>query len=159
MRYFDNNEHWDNFHRVARSQIGCSFLHMSMVEGRSFDCSTFVGWCYLKSGLLTQVKYGFYPTKWFQDNPSYLLDNIRYHFENYLKSGVKVVEIFTEETLFRGDLIVLATWKAGVPNHAAIYLGDNQIIHCRPGKGVEVQPFEQCWFQKRLENIFRLENI
>lgn len=157
MRYFDNNDHWDPFYQTIISQKGCAFLHMAMVEGRSFDCSTFVGWCFNKTGLLTEVKYGFYSTKWYQENPSFLLDNIRYHFTNYLKSGLKVVEIPTNEPLFRGDLIVLATWKAGVPNHAAIYLGDNQIIHCCPSKGVDIKPFEQCWFQKRLENIFRLE--
>lgn len=160
MRLFDNEQQWLLLYNAALSQVGkATFQHMAMVQDRAFDCATFIGYCYHTAGILEKVNYAYYEKDWYKNDDNFLINNIRNHFGLYIKPSIKLIELDKKSVLFRGDLLIASTWKPGIANHCAIYIGDDKIIHCRPNTGVEIRPCGSSWFENRLEKVFRLEVI
>ena len=153
---FEDNDIWDRFYKVALSWKGTPFLHFNMTKQGGADCSTFIGGILLEAGLLTEVELEYYPTNWYLTNPNMLLESVENHLKNKLISGLNVQRVSTDQPMFRGDIFAIWTYKKEIANHSAIYLGNDEVIHCRWGTGVETKPYLHSAFEFRLKNIFRI---
>lgn len=64
--------------------------------------------------------------------------------ENYEKEGFSKIEIRENNPLQIGDLILMNI-KCNVPVHAAIYIGDNKILHHFMNKKSSIEEYDGIW--------------
>jgi len=155
--YFDNDDNWAPFNRIAHEWVGTPFHHMSILKHRGADCTTFIGGMLLEAQIIKKVEYDFYPPDWYAINPNLLLETVENNLKKNLIEGLSVEVVENIKDIKRGDLLAIWTVKQEIANHSAVYLGDDEVIHCKAGKGVEIRPFFKSAFEVRLKNIFRIK--
>lgn len=77
------------------------------IQARQFDCSAFVNWCYVSAGINTG-------------------DQSVANTWSLWRTGRPIAY----EDKQRGDILLMPHPATGDLDHAAIYLGDNKILHC-----------------------------
>ena len=156
-KYFENDKNWQQFKEILFSWEGTPYRHMQMVKGRGADCTLFVGAVWKEVGLLKDVVFEYYDPKWcFKTKEERVLKSIFQHSQYYAKEGVVLTRHKKDEPLFRGDLVVFATTRTGLTNHAGVYLGENKIIHAVPKRGVSTYTINDSW-RERMTAFFRVE--
>jgi len=159
MWYFEEQEVWDKFNGILVSQVGAKFQHMAMVPnpGGAFDCSTFPGWCYAELGIVKDVRYPHYDFKWFQSHPTLLQETVENILRERLDPALEVIELPLTEVPMRGDIGLVWTYRKDLPNHTVICLENEQFIHSRWGKGIEIMPYKLSWAQDKLCKLYRIK--
>jgi cell wall-associated NlpC family hydrolase len=122
----------------------------------------FIAAALVEVGVFTSMpKFEYYPKDWFlhTDN-QILLESVKYHTENLLSSNCEFVELPLDTPLMRGDMILFTTRNPEIPNHSGVYWDDQeQFIHCTPWKGVSMRHLQSGYFESRVHNIFRVEEV
>lgn len=73
---------------------------------------------------------------------------------NYLKAGFRDIE--EDEQLEVGDVILMQTGDSMVPNHVALYIGDDQILHHAENR-LSSREVYGGWFKKHTVKVVRYE--
>ena len=155
---FQDRNEWLKFLAILESWLGTPYRHLQMAKGRGADCTLFIGACYLEAGILTAVTYDYYPRDWhIHTDEEVVLESLVRHFTSHLTAGLRAERIEDLETpLMRGDFLCLKQPERKVTHHAAVYLGENRIIHALTRLGVTRSDWEPYW-SRRLTRIFRLK--
>ena len=157
MDYFDNDQHWDEFWKVAQTWIGTPFFHGALEKGVGADCTTFIGGVLLEAKIITEVKYDSYGLNWWLDGSDALIkERVEHHLKEKLIPGLHAIDIEINQPLKRGDLLGIWTIRKGFANHSALYIGNDQMLHCMQKKGVEIRTLKNGTFLRRLVNVYRI---
>lgn len=120
-------------------------------EGRPFvhgslDCYTLIRDWYRQEFAIDLPNYA-RPDNWWVKGQNLYVDNVE-------SSGFVRVR---PETVRYGDVMLFAVMNTPVPNHAAIYLGDGQILHHPPARLSCRAPFvcDQGYYGKHLWGVIR----
>jgi cell wall-associated NlpC family hydrolase len=141
--HFEDDQIWARMDQIARSWLGTPYKHITCVKGRGADCTLFIGACWVEGKILR--------TK------DTIVESLYRHFEKHASSGFGIAQYKPEETeLMRGDLLTFAIHSPRqITNHAAMYMGDEKVIHASPSKGVVLVPFSH-YLKPKVTNIFRV---
>jgi len=163
--YFRDDKIWVKYKSEVLSWEGTPYRHLKMVKGRGADCTLFIGAQWLYMGILTQVKYDYYPRDWHIHTPSeFVIQQLHYHWQNFAAPGFDVMRLDSrcEEDFQRGDILCFALSPTGVTNHATIWFGYfEETKQCRQmynsinEKGVCRLTYGSFWREK-LTTIFRV---
>ncbi|KGQ35855.1 C40 family peptidase [Gallibacterium genomosp. 1] len=127
----------DNVHkfRYIKPLLGREFVH-----GES-DCYSLFRDAYMLSGVdFPDFKRA---DEWWNEGANLYLDNMEKH-------GFEQVDVVQ-----RGDVILIQV-GADVPNHAAIYLGDNWVLHHSPKRLSKRDLYDGYWL-KHTHSIWRYQ--
>jgi len=155
--YFENINNWNAYYKELLEWIGTPYRHMTKIKGRGADCTLFVGSTLVQSGILTAI-YGFesYSQDWHLHGGEDLVVKSYTEGAKFLKSGLSYTIIDgCPDDLMRGDMLMLSTIPSGVVHHAAIFLGEDKMIHCIRPRGVQVS-FFQGWWKRHVKNVIRI---
>ena len=159
MWYFEDDKIWEQYYKILSAQVGAQFQHMAMVPnpGGAFDCSTFPGWCLAELGIVKDVSYPHYDSKWYLSHPTLLQETVEKILRERLIPELEVIELPLIEVPMRGDVGLVWTYKKDIPNHCVICLENEKFIHCRWGKGIEIMPYKLSWAQDKLCKLYRIK--
>lgn len=73
---------------------------------------------------------------------------------NYVNAGFRALT--EDEALELGDVILMQTGDSVVPNHVALYIGDDQILHHAEGR-LSSRDVYGGWFKKHTVKVVRYE--
>lgn len=155
--YFIMDEVWEKFLEVIDSWMGTPYKHLTMVKGRGADCTLFIAACWKEFQILNKVTYDYYPRDWhIHSTDELVLNGLYRHFSDHCHEGFSIARFLPkEEVKMRGDMLVFATTKTGVSNHASIYLGGKMMAHSINGRGCSKFPFGGFW-DRKITTIFRI---
>ena len=159
MNYFATAEHQSNLWRVIEDWRGVPYRHMGMSKG-GVDCTKFVGLVCVDLGILAKVDEAYYGRDWYlHSDREVVLESLERHVQ-YLAAGLQLRKLPNEltrpQSLQFGDVLCMTTGKHKACNHAAIYLGDNKMVHCLASKGVHIAQYLYFW-ASRTRFLYRLE--
>ncbi|MFZ7110336.1 MAG: C40 family peptidase [Desulfatiglandales bacterium] len=154
--YFENDPAWVRFLEILQSWKGTPYRHLQMVKGRGADCSLFVAACFREAGILTEVRYDYYPRDWhYHTHEEYVTDGFLKHLREHLLPGLAIREEDPKTPLFRGDFIGFSSVKSGVTNHAGLYIGGGRMIHSINHRGV-IESFMGSFWREKMTTIVRV---
>jgi cell wall-associated NlpC family hydrolase len=156
--HFEDDQIWARMDQIARSWLGTPYKHITCVKGRGADCTLFIGACWVEGKILRTMEYYYYPKEWYiHATKDTIVESLYRHFEKHASSGFGIAQYKPEETeLMRGDLLTFAIHSPRqITNHAAMYMGDEKVIHASPSKGVVLVPFSH-YLKPKVTNIFRV---
>ena len=110
------------------------------------DCYTLIQRVYKE---IFNIELAYYERKDYWWAHSELYDLYR---ENYAKEGFNRIEISEDSQLQIGDAILM-TIGCKIPCHAAIYIGDNKILHHFMNKESSIEEYDGIWKQTTSEVI------
>ncbi|MDR5756508.1 Mov34/MPN/PAD-1 family protein [Caballeronia sp. LZ035] len=108
------------FHLFSKSVEGCALIGLRFAHGTN-DCYGLVR-RYYRAAIGLNLPDFSRSGIWWDDGQSSL------YMENYKAAGF--VSIGCDASLHEGDVLLMAVAsRRGIPNHAAVYLGDDTILH------------------------------
>ena len=141
--YFDNDDNWAPFNRIAHEWVGTPFHHMSILKHRGADCTTFIGGMLLEAQIIKKVEYDFYPPDWYAINPNLLLETVQNNLKKNLIEGLSVEVVENIKDIKRG-VYKLGSFKEFIPlikpNVKRLY---NYLIKVYPS--VQITIWETSW--------------
>lgn len=155
--YFENEAAWARTRAELLSWKGTPYKHITRVKGRGADCTLFVGDVWETVGILRELSYHYYPKEWYKNaKDERILENLYRHFQDHAAPGITIERLAPklDRPLLRGDMLTFSIFSK-VSNHAGVYLGDEEIIHASPKKGVVAVPLSH-FLRPKLTNIFRI---
>jgi len=154
--YFKSDTAWRQIQEIIDSWMGTPYKHLQMVKGRGADCTLFIAACWKELGILTEVTFDYYSRDWhIHTKEELVLNGLYRHFADHCHNGFTIEKLLPTEVKFRGDMLVFATTKTGVTNHASIYLGEKMMAHSINQRGVSRFPFGGFW-ERKIKAIFRI---
>jgi len=163
--YFNDDDAWEKYQKEVISWENTPYRHLTMVKGRGADCTLFIGAQWLALGILTKVKFDYYPKDWHKHDPTeFVIEQMWWHWKNFSAPGFEIMKIDTreEQDFLRGDILCFALSTTGVTNHAAIWFGywpptreKRQMYNSINDRGVCRLTYGSFWRDK-LTYIFRV---
>lgn len=163
--YFKDEDKWQVYRDEVLSWVGTPYRHLKMVKGRGADCTLFIGAVFKAIGILTDIKYDYYPRDWHIHKPSeFVIEQLHRHFREFSVPGIDIIKIGTRENedFLRGDVLCFSLSTTGVTNHATIWFGyfsetreRNQMFNSINDRGVCRLTYGS-WWRPKLTTIFRV---
>ena len=161
--YFEDIENWNRAKAVIDSWLGTPYRHLWMKKGRGADCSLFIGAILQELGIITSVKFSFYPPDWYLHTT---IEVIRDAFADNIAS--QMVEGFDLQLilpdalelgipLMRGDMPVFCMVPAtGVSSHTGMLMDPpTDFVNSIQRRGVSFQQFGGFW-KSKMTAIYRV---
>jgi cell wall-associated NlpC family hydrolase len=118
---------------TARQLLGTRYRRSGTSEMLGFDCSGLVQNVYRRFGI---------------DLP------------RSSREQIKLGDEVTRDRLEKGDLVFFSSARRKTPNHVAIYVGENQILHALSGaRKVVATPTDSSWFRRRFLGARRIPGL
>ena len=124
----------DKLIRVAKTYIGTPHINGGNIKGAGLDCST------LPAQIFHELGYGNFEIMFGYSGDWYCKKDCEEKLLPYLEKYCERTDI-----LEVGDIISYR-WGRAMYAHLAVYLGDNQIIHCKALSGVEITDLDAPYF-------------
>jgi cell wall-associated NlpC family hydrolase len=157
--YFTDDAAWAACEHELRSWVGTPYKHITMVKGRGADCTLFVGAAWVALGILTALKFDYYPKQWYRHTKDErILENLYRHFREHAAPGLDILHLEPDAELLRGDMLAFSIFTTGVSNHAGVYFDNGQLMHASPSKGVVIVPLKH-FLRPRLTHVFRIVRV
>lgn len=140
--FFENQDNIKAFDTSLKSWINTPYMHLTQVKGRGADCVLFIGACLKDIGVFSKLDVEYYSRDWnVFGTKEIALDSFKKNFQN-MPNNLEFKEHDINDSDMYGDIIGFSMyWKTMLTNHAAVYIGENKIIHSINRKGVNIIPF------------------
>ena len=151
---FTNDRMWFSLQKEVLEWIQTPYAHLQAIKGKGADCGLFIAKSLENIGILNRPKYDYFPRFALRKlNKNVLIENICLTIEKFFCNGYSMQQVFDSDFV-RGDLLTF-NLRSRVPNHMALYFGNDLLIHSIDRRGVEVIPFKDI-YKKRLKHKYRI---
>jgi len=162
ISYFEDKKNVERCIKIINSWIGTPYHHLKSIKGGGVDCSLLIGYIMKELGILTEVKFNWFPSDWFihtkyQKMVFGFFDNWKdCMVENYQCSVYNFR--FIDELIF-GDILLFKLQKnSSILNHSGLYIGNKQVVHSINERSVGIIPLG-TFLKNRLDSFYRVEVI
>lgn len=146
------NQIIDSFITELTTWLDTPYSNNAFTKGVGSDCIYFIAKSLETVGICQDFVHKFVAKDWSIFSQEEVLEK---NTEEFCRGLIYKVLVFPagKNELQKGDLILFRLSKR--LNHAAIYLGDGQMIHCQKPRGTKIAKISH-FYQIRMEKIYRM---
>lgn len=146
--YFDKDT-IPKLRTAVEGWLGTPYFHAGSSK-HGTDCAKFIGLILLEVGILRdiQIEKIHYARDWHVNGQKQLIiDSFLDHGEKYLVDGLSMdlMSFRSPGEVCFGDILFMAAKGLSVCNHAGVYMGNNNMVHCLENCGVYMTKFHPHW--------------